>query len=106
MKTKKIRAAKTVFLSNLFPIITFVIIVTAILLATVYVGESSKEQGRKITEDSIRRTILSCYAQEGSYPPDISYLEENYGLQIDERYAVFYTVIGSNLPPDLTVIEK
>ena len=50
---------------------------------------------------------MACYAAEGIYPPDISYLEEHYGIQIDkDRFAVYYDVFASNLMPDITVIEK
>lgn len=106
MKAQKNSSFKSELLSCLFPLITFALILCTVCLSIFSVGETSREQGRKICEDTVRRAILSCYAQEGSYPPSIVYLEENYGLHIDERYAVYYTVIGSNLPPDLTVLEK
>ena len=58
-------------------------------------------------EDTLRRAAVACYAAEGIYPPDISYLEEHYGIQIDkDRFAVYYDVFASNLMPDITVIEK
>ena len=50
---------------------------------------------------------LACYAAEGIYPPDLAYLEEHYGIQIDEsRYTVYYDIFGSNLMPDITVLEN
>ena len=37
----------------------------------------------------------------------IHYLEEHYGIQIDEsRYTVYYDIFGSNLMPDITVLEN
>lgn len=49
---------------------------------------------------------VACYAAEGVYPPDLAYLEEHYGIQIDRtRYRVFYDIFGSNLMPDITVLE-
>ena len=40
-------------------------------------------------------------------PPDLAYLEEHYGVQIDEeRFTVSYVVFGSNLMPDITVLEQ
>jgi len=51
--------------------------------------------------------VVACYATEGFYPPDIAYLEEHYGIQIDKsRYVVKYTAIAENLMPDITVLEK
>lgn len=65
------------------------------------------EEGRQQLEQAIRRGAAACYAAEGIYPPDVEYLEEHYGLQIDEeRYAVFYEVFASNLMPDITVLER
>lgn len=65
------------------------------------------EEGRARLEDAIRRAAVSCYATEGIYPPDVDYLKDHYGLQVDEaRYNVFYDVFASNLMPDITVLEK
>ena len=51
------------------------------------------EEGRARLEESVRRSAVACYAAEGIYPPSLEYLQEHYGLQIDEeRYTVFYEV--------------
>ena len=51
--------------------------------------------------------LCGLYAAEGVYPPDLAYLEEHYGVQIDEeRFTVSYVVFGSNLMPDITVLEQ
>lgn len=58
-------------------------------------------------EEAIRRGCTACYAAEGRYPESLDYLEERYGLQIDqEHYAVFYEPFGANLMPDFTVLER
>ena len=63
-------------------------------------------KGAAQLETSIRRSVVACYASEGVYPPDIEYLENNYGLQIDHnKYFVRYSVFAENLMPDITVIE-
>ena len=65
------------------------------------------EEGRKQLEEALRRGAVACYAAEGIYPPNVEYLEEHYGVQVDEeRYAVFYEVFASNLMPDITVLER
>lgn len=57
-------------------------------------------------ETALRRAAVACYAVEGSYPQDLDYLKDRYGVQIDEtRYAVDYRVFGSNLMPSITVLE-
>ena len=65
------------------------------------------DEGKRQLEDAIRRSAVACYAAEGIYPPDLAYLEEHYGIQIDEsRYTVYYDIFGSNLMPDITVLEN
>ena len=58
-------------------------------------------------KETVRRTALTCYALEGAYTPDLEYMNNRYGLGFDEeRYQVYYDVYGSNLMPDITVLEK
>lgn len=58
-------------------------------------------------EESLRRGCVACYAAEGVYPPDLAYLQEHYGVQVDEsRYDVHYSVFAQNLMPDITVLEN
>lgn len=65
------------------------------------------DQGRRQLEEALRRSAVACYAAEGIYPPDLAYMEERYGLQIDtDRYTVYYDVFASNLMPDITVLEN
>lgn len=68
--------------------------------------QGQNDESRAHLEQSIRRSAVACYAAEGIYPPDLAYLEEHYGLQINyDRYAVFYEVFAENLMPDITVVE-
>ena len=70
------------------------------------VDVSRRTEGVHLLEESVRRSAAACYAAEGMYPPDLAYLQEHYGLQIDEsRYTVCYSVFGSNMVPDITVLE-
>lgn len=57
-------------------------------------------------EEALRRGCVACYAAEGIYPPNVEYLEEHYGIQVDEaRYTVKYDIFAPNLMPDITVLE-
>ena len=75
-------------------------------------GVSNLTQGHSLEdkqrlEDVLHRAAVACYAAEGVYPPDLAYLEEHYGVQIDRnRYTVSYSVFADNLMPDITVLEK
>ncbi|WP_295586495.1 hypothetical protein [uncultured Oscillibacter sp.] len=70
--------------------------------------ESGRQaEGRDRLEQSLRQASAACYAAEGIYPPDLAYLEEHYGVQVDDkRYTVDYRVFASNLMPDITVLEN
>ncbi|MBE5766408.1 MAG: hypothetical protein E7335_04460 [Clostridiales bacterium] len=68
-------------------------------------GRQSEDMDK--LEDVLRRAAVACYAAEGIYPPDLEYLQEHYGVQIDERrYVVDYVAIADNLMPDITILEK
>ena len=65
------------------------------------------EEGRRQLEDALRRTAVSCYASEGFYPPNVTYMVQHYGLQYDEgAYRVHYEIFASNLMPEITVVER
>ena len=69
-------------------------------------GGRQQEEMQRL-EESLRRSCVACYAEQGVYPPDLDYLREHYGLQIDEeRYTVRYDAFAENLMPDITVLEN
>ena len=71
------------------------------------VSRSQEGEEKRRLEDAIRRNTVACYAAEGMYPPNLAYLEEHYGVQINRnRYDVIYQPIAENLMPDITVVEK
>jgi len=94
----------------LSPVLTAVV-VTALLLwffsALGQLGSGQAREGKLQLETALRRAAAACYAAEGIYPPNLEYLESHYGIRVDEgRYAVIYNVFGSNLMPDITVLER
>ena len=83
-----------------------VIILVGFLSAVANLETGQRTEGRKQLEETLRQTAVACYAAEGAYPPDLAYMQEHYGIQVDEkRYTVVYEVIASNLMPDITVLE-
>ena len=56
---------------------------------------------------AVQRSATQCYAVEGVYPPDLAYLEEHYGLQVNHaEFYISYNAFASNLPPDVRVTHK
>ena len=55
----------------------------------------------------IDKALLQCYALEGSYPTDVQYLADNYGIILNENdYFYYYEAYGANIFPDVTVLKK
>lgn len=64
----------------------------------------SVQESAELLEKNLKRAAVECYAIEGGYPESIRYLEQNYGIYVDEeQYVVHYEYVGANLPPDISV---
>jgi hypothetical protein len=64
----------------------------------------SLEAGRAIAKEAIERAVMQCYALEGSYPPSLEYLVQNYGLILDQkRYVYLYETVAGNIHPIVQV---
>ncbi|WP_444642748.1 hypothetical protein ACRQU7_00115 [Caproiciproducens sp. R1] len=68
---------------------------------------ANSEEKLRVTRAAVQKAIVNCYAVEGFYPPDIQYLENHYGIEIDHgKYVVQYETAGSNIMPSVRVLEK
>ena len=84
------------------------------LLVALFLGLTSydiktqlQSKQEDLVENAIKRGVVQCYAIEGRYPPSVDYLEEHYGLRMDNsKYIVHYDILASNIYPDITVIER
>ena len=82
---------------------TFLLLVVVIFSIARFSGRTTDLSAVSV-ERAIRSSILQCYALEGAYPPDLAYLEKNYGLILDRtRYVFMYEVPGANLFPIVEV---
>ena len=69
--------------------------------------EGKQEKSTKSIEEAVKKMALECYALEGSFPPSVEYLKENYGLIVNnDAYFYHYQANGSNIPPDIRVMNK
>ena len=70
-------------------------------------GNGPEDNGAAAIRSAVQRSALQCYAVEGVYPPNLQYLEDNYGLQVNTTdYYVSYEAFASNLPPTVKVIHR
>jgi len=71
------------------------------------VSSKTAETGAVTLEQALLKGIVHCYASEGRYPESLSYLMEHYPVYYDEElYFVDYQVLGENIFPDVTIIQK
>jgi hypothetical protein len=88
-----------------------ILIFVALIIAFVFLinNITGKGNGREleIVRDAVKNAALTCYAVEGMYPDDLTYLREHYNLSYnEERYMVYYRPIASNLMPSIKVVER
>ena len=108
MKKKNIfkKSAGDVLKAAILPILFTLVMVAMVVYGLQQTAASSKAEGLRILEDSVRRAVAKCYAVEGSYPESVAYLEEHYGIHVDRtKYVVHYEIFASNIMPDIMVIE-
>lgn len=82
-------------------IIVMILLLSGQLLT--YGNKNDDIQLRHIQE-TLEKYAIQCYASEGSYPPHLDYLVENYGLILNEdKYNYEYHIFASNIMPDIGV---
>ena len=83
------------------------LVVAAVLVIAADPVKDISEESALSVKKAVERCALECYAVEGVYPPDLQYLEENYGLQVNTRdYYIRYDIFASNIAPQITVTGK
>lgn len=89
------------------PVIAFLILFVFFLYGIQSISSTTSQKQAESLENAIYRSVVQCYAVEGTYPPSLTYLEEHYGLFYDTNsFFVDYKPIGSNIMPDITIIVK
>ncbi len=89
--------------------VAILVIIVANLFVLYKLDKQTADSGKQIIiiEKAISRAAIACYALEGSYPNQLSYLEDNYGISYDhERYFVHYRYEGANVFPQIIVFSN
>lgn len=90
---------------NFFSLAVFLLFMVFLIVSTNSLKNTSDKESIKSLENAINKTIVECYAIEGYYPPNIKYLEDNYGLTINkDKYIVHYEAFASNIYPDVNIL--
>ena len=92
-----------------------IILVLIVIAALIYMGCSlfkrldldMNRQAREALTRQVTDAAVQCYAIEGSYPADVSYLELNYGLRYDaSRFKVELEYTTPDDLPEISVIAR
>ena len=90
-----------------------IVIAVALLLVVAAAALISRVDSRRdeteteLVREAVKNAALTCYAVEGVFPQELSYLREHYGLLYDEeRYIVSFDAFAENLLPSIRVLEK
>lgn len=100
------KLVKSLDLQTIITILILIVIILVSFQSIDSISSQSKDRSNAI-ESVIFKAAVQCYALEGSYPPDLEYLSNNYGIIIDEnQYFYFYESKGANLAPKIEVIKR
>lgn len=89
------------------PVLAFLALLILFLYGVNNISTTTSEKQEESLRNAVYRSIVQCYAVEGTYPPSLAYLQDHYGLTYDsDTFFVDYQPIGSNLMPDVTIIPK
>lgn len=88
-------------------VLLFLIIFLCFCFGVEKLSSGTEQTELQILTQAVERNTVLCYTLEGSYPESLDYLKEHYGLHYDEdKYFVAYEVLGQNIMPDITIIER
>ena len=100
-----VKRSKLNIIRVIAPLCLTALVVAGIMWGSVKTQEQAAVQALKLTEESVRRAAVQCYALEGIYPVNLQYLMDHYGIRPDtRRFIVHYQFVADNLLPVIMVL--
>jgi len=88
-------------------LVVSILLLVVVIAASQSLGDRSGQENLTMLQRSVQRAAVQCYALEGSYPSNLLYLQEHYGISYDEdSFYIAYQYVASNLMPDIIVLPK
>ena len=85
----------------------FVLMLAILVVGVVNLSGGADERGVESAQNALRRAAVMCYATEGFYPPNLDYIRQNYGVDVDQNtYVVVYEVQGASVMPRIQVVKR
>jgi len=101
------RAQSRLTRSIIVSLAVFALVAGVFVYAFSGMSGGADEREMQYLNDAINRAVVSCYAIEGRYPPDVDYIVQRYGVVFDNsKYVVSYQLFAANIPPSVQVIEN
>ncbi len=101
------RKKRNLSLTSYLPVFLLFLVLGVFIAFSGSFAKTNLSYEKDLLQKALDRSITQCYALEGTYPSNLEYLEEHYGLTYNkEHFFVSYQYIGGNLRPDVTIIEK
>lgn len=95
------------FVSILVSILIIASVALVVLFSVADYRDNALEKQLNQVKDTVMSSVVQCYALEGAYPPNLEYLQKNYGLQMDtDRYIYHYERFASNILPNVQVFPN
>lgn len=90
----------------LLSVCVFLLILGVFYLGFISVAHGTDRRSLESLENALHHNVVHYYALEGHYPDTLQEIINHYGLIYDEdRFYIDYRLQGSNLFPDITVID-
>ena len=106
MRFQPIKTKSTSIKSILIQSLSIMVLLLFIVCISIAAG-GNKQRQKEYLEDALRRDITYCYATTGTYPDSLDTIENKYGLVYDKnRFYIDYKVIGKNIYPKVTILER
>lgn len=89
------------------PILAFIVLFALFLHGLSSVSDTTFNKQEESLQKAVNHIVVQCYAVEGTYPPDLEYLENHYGLTYNhELFFIDYQAYGTNMYPDITILRR
>lgn len=91
----------------LFPLLTFCLVMILFLYGLGTISETTAYEQKRTLETALKRSVIQSYALNGVYPENLDELMSEYAIAYDsDKFLIKYQPIGSNIMPDITVLDN
>lgn len=92
---------------HIFQYGAYIIMLTLFVMSIYILSNSNNERQKTYLDHALRKDIAYYYATTGVYPDTLTTIEQKYGLTYDkDKFYIDYKIIGKNIYPKITILER